>query len=110
MKKFLALLIVISFISCEESEDWYGEGETMFLKTEGAVLPIWVTGNTASGIFIIANHGGPGTTSAYDFYTTTSFKRLQEDYAIVYYDQRMSHSKGDPLLGDHYDHATRYRP
>ena len=98
-------IIILTFglilFSCEKSEFWYSEGETFFLKSEGAVMPVWVTGNTSSGIFVIVNHGGPGLTSGYGFHTTTAFKRLEEQYAMVYWDQRMSGmSKGDPITGD----------
>lgn len=93
--------LFITICSCEKTENWNTEGETLFLKTDGAVLPIWVNGNIESGVFIFCNHGGPGFgTSAFEFHSNTSFKNLEEKYAVVYYDQRFAgNSKGDPITG-----------
>ncbi len=102
MKKYLYIaLAFFLFHSCEKTEMWNEAGETFFLKSEGAVMPVWVTGNTGSGTFIIVNHGGPGNTSGYEFHKTRSFRDLEEDYALVYWDQRMAGmAKGDPNTGD----------
>ena len=102
MKRLLYIIPLLTFLfSCEKSEDWNTAGETLFLKSDGAVLPIWVTGNVSSGVFIICNHGGPGySSSAHEFHASTSFKNLEEKYAVVYYDQRFSgNSMGDPITG-----------
>ncbi len=102
MKKLLYTGLVFALLtSCKKTENWNTDGETFFLKSEEAVMPVWVTGNVESGIFIITNHGGPGLTSGYDFHKTRSFRDLEEQYALVYWDQRMAGmAKGDPNTGD----------
>jgi len=103
MRKCLFHILICGFItllSCEESE-WLSEGDTFYLKNKEAVMPVWVTGNIASGIFIIVNHGGAGFATSLDFHQATSFKELEKDYALVYWDQRMSGmSKDDPKISD----------
>ncbi len=78
-----------------------------WVERENAVMPVWVRGNIESGIFIIHNHGGPGSSGTLesiievspgnsDFTQESPFKILEEDYAVVYWDQRHSGlSKGD---------------
>ena len=59
-------------------------------------MPVWVKGNKESAIFIVFLHGGPGLTS--DFYSNSAtYKKLQEKYAFVFWDQRTSGaSQGNP--------------
>ncbi|MEL6254121.1 MAG: alpha/beta hydrolase [Bacteroidota bacterium] len=101
MKRFLFIILTAMIIGCGQN-DWYREGETFYLENHGAVMPVWVTGNLSSGIFIIANHGGPGFSSGLEFHRPTyGFKELEKKYALVYWDQRMSGSaKGDPKFED----------
>ena len=97
----MLLSIVLLFIGCSKS-DWHTEGEKFYLENQGAVMPVWVTGNINSGVFVIANHGGPGFGSGYEFHKSVhGFQELEKDYAFVYWDQRMSgSSKGDPEFDD----------
>jgi len=60
-----------------------------WLLHEGAALPIVVEGNTNSNVFLLLLHGGPGG-SAQEFNAGSKpfTDILEEDYALVYYDQR----------------------
>lgn len=59
-------------------------------------MPIWVRGNLSSKTFIIFNHGGPGDTSMF-MHKFSTFADLEKDYALVYWDQRLSGiSQGNP--------------
>jgi proline iminopeptidase len=90
---FVALVCLGS--GCEKSE-YYTEGEYLYLKHRGAVMPVWVKGNIASKTFILTVHGGPGA-SGHEFAVTRAFQELERDYAVVYWDQRFSGmSQGDP--------------
>jgi pimeloyl-ACP methyl ester carboxylesterase len=51
-------------------------------------MPVWVKGNTKSGVFILVLHGGPGSGSVGTFDVVKSFKILQKNYAVIYWDQR----------------------
>jgi pimeloyl-ACP methyl ester carboxylesterase len=94
------LLITFLFSACEKSE-WLADGDYFFLEHKDAVMPVWVNGNIASGIFIVTNHGGPMRNTGHDFHLSKGFKQLEEDYALVYWDQRMSGlAQGDPKISD----------
>ena len=94
----LSLLLAVVLSACQTRGDFLTEGEYLYLESEDAVMPIWVTGNMESGIFIITNHGGPGNTSGHEFHRHIHvFQELEKKYALVYWDQRMSgFAKGDP--------------
>jgi len=96
----LFILTVLLFSACEKSE-WLTDGDYFFLEHKDAVMPVWVNGNIASGIFIVTNHGGPMRNTGHDFRLSRAFKQLEEDYAVVYWDQRMSGlAQGDPKISD----------
>lgn len=48
-----------------------------------------VRGNLASGVFIIFNHGGPGSSAIFQA-SEDFFAELERDYALVFWDQRAS--------------------
>lgn len=94
------LLVTMLMASCSKSE-WLADGDYFFLKHKGAVMPVWVNGNINSGTFIITTHGGPMRNTGHDFHLSKAFKQLEEQYAVVYWDQRMSGlSQGDPEVED----------
>jgi pimeloyl-ACP methyl ester carboxylesterase len=91
----LLLALILGSSACEKSE-YFEDGEYFYLKNKGAVMPIWVKGNLASKVFILTVHGGPGA-SGHEFMVTKSFQTLEQDYAVIYWDQRFSGmSQGDP--------------
>lgn len=57
-----------------------------FVKIGNSVLPVWITGNTASNTFIVVVHGGPGGFSSL-FERSPAFEQLGKDYGLVYFDQ-----------------------
>lgn len=87
----IIVLLLSMFTSCSEMllDDEFRGGDYFYLENEGAVMPVWVRGNVASGAFVIFLHGGPGNTAA-TYAIADSHKELQKDYALVYYDQRGS--------------------
>ena len=52
-------------------------------------MPVWVKGNFDSEVIIVTVHGGPGD-SGMEQHIATGFKMLEEDYLMVYWDQRYS--------------------
>lgn len=94
-KNILLIIIILSLFGCKKDK-FLGEGDYYFLKNDGAVMPVWVRGNTSSGIFIITLHGGPGA-SAHEFVLSKAFEELEEKYAVVYWDQRFAGiAQGNP--------------
>jgi proline iminopeptidase len=63
------------------------EGEMLFVRNEGADLPVWVRGNLASDKVIILLAGGPGDPSA--TYVGEATAQLEARYLTVYWDQRL---------------------
>ena len=59
--------------------------EYFFLRNAGADMPVHVRGNKESGTFIIYLHGGPGNGS---YIFEKFFTGIEEDFAMVYWDQR----------------------
>ena len=94
----MILIVLISFSSCQKLllEPDYHEGDFFYLENNKALMPVWVKGNQESGIFVIFLHGGPGLTSN-TYANSTSYKKLQESYAFVFWDQRTSGmAQGNP--------------
>ncbi len=61
--------------------------EVFYVENLGASMRVFVEGNTASNIFILIIHGGPGVSSF--FYDTKYIStHLGDKYAMVYWDQR----------------------
>lgn len=71
------------------------EGDFMYLRIAGADLPVWVRGNVDSGVFIVWLSPGPG--DPYEVMRGPATDALEEDYAVVYWDQRgCGSAQGNP--------------
>jgi pimeloyl-ACP methyl ester carboxylesterase len=79
-------LVIVAFASCtRENSDTY---ERFFFRTsDGADLAVQIDGNRNSNVFILLLHGGPGG-SGYEYNTGEYSDKLEQDYAMVYLDQR----------------------
>ncbi|MCJ8318776.1 MAG: alpha/beta hydrolase [Colwellia sp.] len=64
-------------------------------------MPVWVKGNIDSGVFVIFNHGGPGSSGTLEsimevnpanaqYGHKSPIKILEKEYAVVYWDQSVS--------------------
>lgn len=82
------LAAVLMLSACEPSE-FQSAGDFFHLSHKGAKLPVWVKGNFNSDVMIITVHGGPGD-SGMEHHIALGFKYLEEDYLMVYWDQRYS--------------------
>jgi pimeloyl-ACP methyl ester carboxylesterase len=77
--------------SCDKETLDASAKDHFFLENKGAVMPVFVDGNTRSKIFLIYLHGGPGATSLEAYQNEKSpFTKLQSDYAVVHWEQRCS--------------------
>lgn len=60
--------------------------DIFWVTNNGADMPVWVKGNTASKVIILIVHGGPATGSYnFDDYETA---RLRARYGLAFWDQR----------------------
>lgn len=77
-----------------------GVSETLYLRNDGASMRVLIEGNTASKTFLLWVHGGPGTSSF--FYNTDYIsKHLEDQFAVVYVDQRNAGSSQGNINKDH---------
>ena len=83
----LFFLITVVLLSCNKDPEL---DKRFFLENDKAIMPVLIEGNTASKTFIIMVHGGPGGSSVSSYHTTRFTKKLLDDFAVVYYDQRCS--------------------
>lgn len=75
---------------------WMTEGDMYWLHRAGADMPVYVRGNVDSGVFLVTVHGGPGH-DGLGMALSPGMQRLEDDVAIVYWDQRASGmSQGNP--------------
>ncbi len=90
MKHISTIILFLFLLGCSKEPLFSDNSRHDFwLLHEGADLPIIVEGNTNSKIFLILLHGGPGGTAQEFNATSKPFTDpLEEDYAMVYYDQR----------------------
>jgi len=101
---FTLILIVVLLLSITVS---IFPKNYFWVERNQAIMPVWVRGNIESGVFIIFNHGGPGSSGTLESIIEVNpangkmdqespLKILEDQYAVVYWDQRHSGlSKGD---------------
>jgi pimeloyl-ACP methyl ester carboxylesterase len=89
MKIRLAVLIVILLAGCQKEKITISESasDVFYVENAGASMRVQVSGNTASNIYILIIHGGPGV-SSYVYRTNYISQNLENKCAMVYWDQR----------------------
>lgn len=75
------------FLSSCQKQDSEKSVDLINVVREGATIPAYIYGNTGSKTFIILLHGGPGG-SGLEYRGGIYSEGLEEDYAVVYTDQR----------------------
>lgn len=92
MKNIILLLWTVStflvFSSCEREyvvND--GDFETIYVRNQGADMPVYLRGNTASNVVVLIVHGGPGGTGL-EYRAGLYAESLEADYLMAYWDQR----------------------
>ena len=108
--KILALLIILLVIAYLSIVVGFWPEDYFWVERKNATMPVWVRGNIESGVFIVFNHGGPGSSGTLESIIEVNpangrldhespFKVLESRYAMVYWDQRhsgMSKGSVDP--------------
>ncbi len=82
----ILLFLFAGLISCS-SDDLSDLNEVIYVRHANADIPAHIYGNGTSETFIILLHGGPGG-SGLDYRIGSYSERLEERYAVVYFDQR----------------------
>lgn len=87
--KIILLFCILSVIACQKEEIFIAEADYQFtLSSDGAYLPVLIKGNTASKVFCITLHGGPGDSGVQSFGYNNVFNQVEDEFAMVYFDQR----------------------
>ncbi|MEO6916453.1 MAG: alpha/beta hydrolase [Chitinophagaceae bacterium] len=82
----LSLLILLTACKKQVPALSTSANDIFWVTGNGADMPVWVQGNSASKVIILVVHGGPGDGSYnYNNYQTA---RLKEKYALAFWDQR----------------------
>ena len=84
----IVLLLILTIAGCKKTK-FSENGDFFYLSNDGAKLPVWVTGNFESDVILITVHGGPGD-GGMDFTISDGFQALENDYMVVYWDQRFA--------------------
>lgn len=83
--KYLLLLPILLCLSCQK-EDLANLNDSFTLSRNGANMPAYVHGNASSKTFLIILTGGPGNSGL--SYRSGWHRPVEEEYAVVYWDQR----------------------
>ncbi|HHG84720.1 MAG TPA: alpha/beta hydrolase [Bacteroidetes bacterium] len=87
----LAALVLL--VSCNKVDLSADQSDTLFVRADGADMPVYIRGNAASKKFILLVHGGPGG-NGLEYRSGKYADQLEQSYAMCYWDQRgqgMSH-------------------
>jgi proline iminopeptidase len=79
---------------------------TFWLKNNNAKMPVAVRGNVQSNMLIVFLHGGPGGTALKKI-GTRAFNKLEEDFGVVYWDQRGA-DKANGGIKKHYMNTYQF--
>jgi pimeloyl-ACP methyl ester carboxylesterase len=104
MKKKIFNLLIISFlVSCQKEQITISTDarDNFFLQNKGVSMPVRVFGNTASKVFMMMVHGGPGG-DAIVYRSDYVKQNVENQYAIVYWDQRNAGASQGGVNGDNF--------
>jgi pimeloyl-ACP methyl ester carboxylesterase len=82
-------MIIILITGCQKEKITFSDNasDVFYVENEGAAMRVLVQGNTSSKTFILVIHGGPGA-GAFFYDTKYVTKKIESNYALVYWDQR----------------------
>lgn len=95
MKYFLIAIITIGLFSCKKDSSESNLEETVYVRFNGADMPVYMRGNVESKAILLIVHGGPGG-NGYEYRAGSWSPPVEENMAVAYWDQRgqgMSHGK-----------------
>lgn len=91
----IAFFILSTLMACQKDNTSLTPNinDRFWLNHKGAEMPVVVEGNAASKTFVIILHGGPGGNSVFYNRRAVDFSdKIEQEFAMVYYDQRASGS------------------
>ncbi len=92
MTRIVLLVLMVGLLSCskEDFEITAKADDFFHVETEGAKLPVWVRGNTASRKILLYVNGGPGlsTLDLFEIGLLDWSESLESEFAVAYFDPR----------------------
>jgi len=90
---FSVFVFLFFSLSCQKEKITLSSNadDHIFVESDGASMPVWMKGNTASGVILIFVHGGPGGSSMSNADASYMIP-IQESFGVAYWDQRSSGS------------------
>lgn len=85
---FVLLGGIVLFSCSQDNVDLDQLDETFFVRHKNADMPAYIKGNGTDKVFLVTLHGGPGGLGL--GFQGPAFDQIEEDYAVVYFDQRGS--------------------
>lgn len=89
--RVLVMGMLLIGTACNKEQNLSNLNETLWLRNDGADMPLYVHGNGASKKFILVLHGGPGG-SGLEYRSGEYYQPIEDRFAMVYWDQRGSGS------------------
>jgi proline iminopeptidase len=97
MKYALYISMVLVLLSCQKEQDLGKLDQTIYVRNDGADMPVYMRGNMNSKVIILIVHGGPGG-NGLEYRAGLWTVDLEKNYAVAYWDQR-----GQGMSQGHYD-------
>ena len=104
MKKsiFIISAVLLGLFACKKDKSVLKDH--FILRNQGADMPVWVEGNSASKALLIVVHGGPGGDGQiYNSYMRGFSDKMENELAMVYWDQRGSGNSAGHFNADLYN-------
>lgn len=84
---FLISIVGLAIIGCQKTKDQSKVAETIYVRSAGADMPVYIHGNVSSNVVILIIHGGPGG-NGLEYRNGKYTEVLEANYAMAYWDQR----------------------
>lgn len=97
MRYWVVLCLALIGTGCGRQEIRQNLDETVWVRHQGADMPVYVHGNIDAKVILLVVHGGPGG-SGPEYRSGSYAEDLESRYAVAYWDQRgqgMSQGKYD---------------
>jgi len=87
MRNLTILTLVFLAIGCGRQAIKKNLDETVWVRNQGADMPVYVHGNVESKVIVLVVHGGPGGNGP-EYRSGNYAEDLENRYAVAYWDQR----------------------
>jgi len=87
-KTVVLVVVTINLFSCSNDDNLSNLNDTIFVRHKNADMPAYIMGNGTEKVFLVTLNGGPGGIGLE--FRGTAVSEIEEQYAVVYFDQRGS--------------------